>query len=106
MMMRDLRMAVATVCAGIALTAWAATVPQKLPPGISPDDPLVVSVKEAQAEVDRLKQGAIIQQLEKLGQQSMTPKQSIAVSSSRWIHRGSTCGDLARGRCIKRRHTS
>ena len=69
MMMRYLRMAVAAVCASLTLTAWAATVPQNLPPGISPDDPLVVSVKEAQAEVDRLKQGPIMQQLEKIGQQ-------------------------------------
>ena len=71
MMMRDLGMAVAAVCASIALTAWAATVPPNLPPNISPDDPLVVSVKEAQAEVDRLKQGPIMQQLAELGQQSM-----------------------------------
>ena len=71
MMMRDLRMAVAAVCAGITLTAWAATEPPQIPPGISPNDPLVVSVKEAQAEVDRLKQGPIMQQLEKIGQQRM-----------------------------------
>ena len=69
MMMRDLGMAVAAVCASITLTAWAATVPPNLPPGISPDDPLAVSMNEAQAEVNRLKQGPIIQQLEKIGLQ-------------------------------------
>lgn len=60
---------VVAVWAGVTLTGWAAAEPPKLPPGVSSDDPRVVAVNEAQAKVDRLREGPVIKQLEKIGQQ-------------------------------------
>ncbi len=69
MVASKLGMGVAAVWAGLTLTAWAATEPPRLPPGISSDDPRVVSLNEAQAKVDRLRQDPVIKQLDKIGEQ-------------------------------------